>query len=254
MKHTKKHPGFTLIEILVTIAIISILTATLFPVFARARENARRTSCMSNLKQFGIAMMMYVQDYDEMYPMAVASNMGSNPPGGAQNLGGNNWSWQQLLHPYHKSIQIFYCPSGIRIPVTGENRDYITYGNYGANRLIIPSFGTALKLATIDAPATTYAMMDAGTYVLSPARAIPGGETVSYGNYLPGMGTIGAACVAAAAPYNVLQEDCKGGRHLDGVNMAFADGHVKWLKTTIISEQAQKTAPTEFGAWNPANP
>ena len=61
--------GFTLIELLVVIAIISVLAAILFPVFARARENARRTSCLSNLKQIGLAFLQYTQDYDEAYPL-----------------------------------------------------------------------------------------------------------------------------------------------------------------------------------------
>jgi len=247
--------GFTLIELLVVIAIISILASILFPVFARARENARRASCMSNLKQFGLAMMMYVQDYDETYPKAVSGGMDSSPPGGAQNLGGTNWSWQQLLYPYHKSLQIFYCPSGINIPVTGQHRDFITYGNYGANRLLIPSFGDALKLSAVVAPANTYAIMDAGTYSVPPQVADPtsASVTVGNGNFIPGIGTLGAACAAAAAPYDVLQSDCQSGRHLGGINMAFADGHVKWLKIDAVSSEARKAAPTQYGAWNPSN-
>src|SRR5690606_624654 len=65
----KKTPGFTLIELLVVIAIIAILAAILFPVFARARENARRTSCLSNIKNMGLAFMQYTQDYDERMPL-----------------------------------------------------------------------------------------------------------------------------------------------------------------------------------------
>lgn len=66
----QKRKAFTLIELLVVIAIIAILAAILFPVFARARENARRSSCLSNLKQIGLGAMMYIQDYDERYPQA----------------------------------------------------------------------------------------------------------------------------------------------------------------------------------------
>jgi len=88
--------AFTLVEILVVIAIIAILAAILFPVFARARENARRSSCQSNLKQIGIATMQYLQDYDERY-MVVDHDIG--------------YTWFDPLQPYIKSEQVFRCPS-----------------------------------------------------------------------------------------------------------------------------------------------
>src|SRR4028118_675254 len=75
------HRGFTLIELLVVIAIIAILAAILFPVFSRARENARRASCMSNLKQIGLGVMQYVQDYDERYPSSMYASRYTTGPG-----------------------------------------------------------------------------------------------------------------------------------------------------------------------------
>ncbi|BCM92607.1 hypothetical protein IAD21_04489 [Abditibacteriota bacterium] len=101
----KKQTGFTLIELLVVIAIIAILAAILFPVFARARENARRSSCQSNLKQIGLGIMQYAQDYDERM---ISGRMS---PGNADNVGGN-WEW--MLQPYVKSYQVFACPSNTR--------------------------------------------------------------------------------------------------------------------------------------------
>ena len=89
--------GFTLIELLVVIAIIVILAAILYPVFARARENARRSSCQSNLKQIGLSLIQYSQDYDELY-----LNAGND---------GGTFVWQDALAPYAKSTQIFQCPS-----------------------------------------------------------------------------------------------------------------------------------------------
>src|SRR6056297_3095 len=102
----KKVSGFTLIELLVVIAIIAILAAILFPVFARAREKARQTSCLSNVKQLGLGVMMYAADYDERLP--------------ARSIGGVGW--YGLLQPYIKNWQVIICPSG-----TG-NYDWISYG------------------------------------------------------------------------------------------------------------------------------
>ena len=96
-----KNSAFTLIELLVVIAIIAILAAILFPVFARARENARRASCQSNLKQIGLGFQQYAQDYDGW-------TMGS----GVFVGGGAYHSWPSVLFPYVKSSQLFTCPSG----------------------------------------------------------------------------------------------------------------------------------------------
>ncbi|NUQ01544.1 MAG: DUF1559 domain-containing protein [Armatimonadetes bacterium] len=90
-------PAFTLIELLVVIAIIAILAAILFPVFAKAREKARQSSCQSNLKQIGVGVLQYVQDYDETFPMYA-------PAGYAYN-------WEGACEPYFKSPQILRCPS-----------------------------------------------------------------------------------------------------------------------------------------------
>lgn len=87
-----KRKAFTLIELLVVIAILAILASILFPVFARARENARRASCLSNMKQLGLAMMMYVQDYDECYPNAVRATT-ETPP--------NGYTWYRSVSVVH---------------------------------------------------------------------------------------------------------------------------------------------------------
>jgi len=93
--------GFTLIELLVVIAIIAILAAILFPVFARARENARRASCQSNLKQIGLGIIQYTQDYDESFPRSRWSGPTFD----------NQMPWQAVIQPYVKSVQLFKCPS-----------------------------------------------------------------------------------------------------------------------------------------------
>jgi prepilin-type N-terminal cleavage/methylation domain-containing protein/prepilin-type processing-associated H-X9-DG protein len=249
-KKYKSH-GFTLIELLVVIAIIAILASILFPVFARARENARRTSCLSNLKQMGLAMMQYTQDYDERYPYNF-SVLGGSPPGGNW-IGTGYWAWQQVLHPYHKSIQVFACPSGVAV---NSERPY--RGHYGANNLLIKAnvvppadSPAAVTLAEVQAPASTYAFMDGGNYTLAVGYARTTGAA-NNGGYIPGIGKLGSACTPGGTGA-ALEDDCKTGRHFDGVNVAFADGHTKWLKTSVLMAESLKPAPNQYGAWNPAN-
>ena len=100
--------AFTLIELLVVIAIIAILAAILFPVFAQAREKARQTSCLSNVKQLGLAAMMYVQDYDEKL---VPSWIGNGPSWNAAIGWPGDQRWQDILFPYTKNLQMYNCPS-----------------------------------------------------------------------------------------------------------------------------------------------
>jgi prepilin-type N-terminal cleavage/methylation domain-containing protein len=111
--------GFTLIELLVVIAIIAILAAILFPVFAKAREKARQSSCLSNVKQLMLGVMQYAQDYDEVLP---ASYYPGNPAASD--------TWYEKLEPYLKSTQILVCPSEkTRYPGYGWNFDWIGYGS-----------------------------------------------------------------------------------------------------------------------------
>jgi prepilin-type N-terminal cleavage/methylation domain-containing protein/prepilin-type processing-associated H-X9-DG protein len=252
MQHTHRiKRAFTLIELLVVIAIIAILAAILFPVFARARENARRASCMSNLKQIGLGIMMYVQDYDEKYPFSLMRSNGTLSPAGT-GPSTTSWIWYQTLQPYTKSFQVFVCPSG-NPNYTADPYD----GNYGTNTLIMPDTATtpivAISQSAIQSVSTTYLAMDAGPY------------QVGYGNatfpqnafwYTPGAcGPTGIGNPSAGPVYlsGFSLSDCQTGRHLGGVNMAFADGHVKWLKNNELVTQAKMVAPSLHGAWSPAN-
>lgn len=112
-----RNRGFTLIELLVVIAIIAILAAILFPVFARARENARRAACMSNHKQMGLGIMQYTQDYDEKYPSAYYYKNGASGSGGYVH-------WSGAIQPYVKSTQLFTCPSHAQPLIATNGSEY----------------------------------------------------------------------------------------------------------------------------------
>src|SRR5438309_1970214 len=114
--HLRRVPGFTLIELLVVIAIIAILAAILFPVFAQARAKARQASCLSNTKQLGLALQMYVQDYDET--VVLNDNGSATVP----RLG-----WMDLLQPYIKNDGVLVCPSSTR-NATAPTDQVKTYG------------------------------------------------------------------------------------------------------------------------------
>lgn len=246
-----RHQAFTLIELLVVIAIISILAAILFPVFARARENARRTSCLSNIKQMGLAAMQYVQDYDETFPQyGYAVPSGTVLPDGviwAGTTAAPNIYWPQLLFPYHKSIQVFWCPSSSNFTNGVGGRPVPINGQYGANvRVIVASTNGPLKIAAITDSASTYLVMDWGTYYAQDGHA----DTSSGGwGYLPGMGSIGGNCASTST----TRSDCDNGRHFDGVNVGFADGHAKWLKSSVLRQERQKQVNAQTNAWRPGS-
>lgn len=254
-----KSRGFTLIELLVVVAIISVLAAILFPVFARARENARRASCLSNLKQIGLGIMMYVQDYDEKYPYSRKNTFGTKPPTEAGGVWtANYWYWQQMIYPYTKSLQVYFCPSSPGPGLSGgsgslspPSKNAIFY-NYGVNLLVIRSSDPVLSLASVVSPSSVYMVMDSSQWQLT-AKALG----ASGFGYVPGMGTLGVT----ATESTIHPLDWDKARHFDGVNMAFADGHVKWLTTKTVYQEnlncvscwyadAQQPA-TSKSAWNP---
>ncbi len=235
MPHTKK-TAFTLIELLVVIAIIAILASILFPVFARARENARRTSCLSNLKQIGLSTMMYVQDYDETYPRNRVA------------AGGGTYIdyWHQVLAPYTKNTQVFICPSS---PVQGASE-----GGYGVNVRVFTG-ATPIKMAAINNTAGTYMQMDFGAWAINTNASGNHIGIPTNAQYLPGTGSATGLArtydpLVASGYYEKFQPDYLNGRHLNGVNIAYADGHAKWQKTNTVFAEFQKT---NQGAFNPDN-
>src|SRR5437588_6756578 len=142
MNHRSLRPGFTLIELLVVIAIIAILAAILFPVFAQARESARKATCLSNMKQTGLAFHMYVQDYDDVNPRAYHAGSPCGP---------RSVSWMEMFQPYMKNVGILVCPSDPNPQVT---RNYKT--SYIPNYCTMPPGDfTAVNMASIPEPADT---------------------------------------------------------------------------------------------------
>jgi len=207
--------GFTLIELLVVIAIIAILAAILFPVFARARENARRASCQSNVKQIALGVFMYAQDYDEKLPMYKVNTF-TNATSTSVPAG-----WVDALQPYLKSTQIFQCPSETNPPSnSGVNATDVISGEYSDYWINGDAAGKAD--AIFDAPAVTVLIGDGAGSTTATTEADTGGFVGSARYFTDGDGT---ACTT-----NGLATFGGASRHLDGANIAFADGHVKWEK------------------------
>jgi prepilin-type N-terminal cleavage/methylation domain-containing protein/prepilin-type processing-associated H-X9-DG protein len=205
---SKAKSGFTLIEILVVIAIIAILAAILFPVFGKARENARRSSCQSNLKQIGLGLLQYTQDYDEQL---VPAWLGSaNWPGTAR--------WMNLAQPYTKSSQVFVCPSTVRNLILADSANNfgsygmnLAYGSTGNGRCPAPLFDSPdtgqqkISLSSLEEPATTIWVADSIYWQIYWNPTAPSITTTQGQRYMSDLSE----------------------RHLSSTNILYTDGHVK---------------------------
>jgi prepilin-type N-terminal cleavage/methylation domain-containing protein/prepilin-type processing-associated H-X9-DG protein len=227
--HSSAHPppqsafrrAFTLIELLVAIAIIAILAAILFPVFAKAREKARQTSCASNLRNLGAAVLMYAQDYDEQFPLAAYAGAGFT-----------FFTWHDLTDPYSKNTDIWHCPSS-QVSKKDQGGKVTTHFGYNVRYLttIQPDFSnanghTAVSLAAIQSPAETVLLVDA-------KASISGSWCGDDGKFLLPPSAADAHCWGRPNPL-----------HSEGSNLLWADSHVKWQKPTAY--YTNQTPPDRY--------
>ncbi len=218
--------GFTLIELLVVIAIISILASMLMPVFARAREQARRTSCASNQKQIALAMLMYAEDYDELLP---PYSQGLGHRGSMGYMGADGIRWADMIYPYVKNRQIFDCMSGDKRIAIYEGGNYFDISTYSYG-YVSPSSGGAecgvagRELSEIGDVAGTIMVAEDG-------RFDGGGDNECIGRIIPNP----------ADTMEMLAVRVNGIRHTGAgvedyaahaLNAAYVDGHVKFVRLT----------------------
>jgi prepilin-type N-terminal cleavage/methylation domain-containing protein/prepilin-type processing-associated H-X9-DG protein len=246
----KQVSAFTLIELLVVIAIIAILAAILFPVFAQAREKARAISCASNTKQVSLGVLMYVQDYDEVFPIYFygipANNAGDPPftPSTPDTIVG----WNEGIYPYIKNVPLFRCPDSPRAASLTVGADGSTFGNsdtaptgatgYSINARLSGNTGVlddgaahpASADAALEFPAATILLSESSSNVSDGGSSSDENEWGWEGRHvdkLYGDGwdygtTPSSAYISTGKPPLT--------RHNGGANYAFSDGHVKFLQ------------------------
>jgi prepilin-type N-terminal cleavage/methylation domain-containing protein/prepilin-type processing-associated H-X9-DG protein len=217
--------GFTLIELLIVIAIIAMLAAILFPVFGRVRENARRSSCQSNLKQIGLGLIQYTQDYDER---VVPGDDQGDPI---------RIHYAELMMPYLKSEQVFRCPTA-----AGSKNECIPFGkfplSYALNQLYeldYSSVGFSRQIFNVFNPKSLAAIEDTSrTVFLGDAQNV--GTNDDGDNYC--FQVIGSSISTDNSLITIgfSSQGAFVNRHLNGSNWAFMDGHVKWMPFKKIME------------------
>ena len=211
--------AFTLVELLVVIAIIAILAAILFPVFARARENARRTSCQSNLKQIGLGWLQYAQDYDEKI-MRFSTGNGAPSPANPTAYWWGGWDGttydasKGLIQPYLKSDQVRSCPS-FAVPAANAYEGPTGYA-YNVDTLSPTGYGPAPTYTAMPRAASLASIEDtARTVAFCDAAQLDSASAIRSSTYLS----------SPSSDYPNFHA-----RHLETGNVLFCDGHVKAMR------------------------
>ncbi|BDI29941.1 hypothetical protein CCAX7_19920 [Capsulimonas corticalis] len=252
---SRKFRGFTLIELLVVIAIIAILAAILFPVFAKAREKARQTACLSNEKQLGLGILQYVQDNDEVFPCGAVPTVGGVPTPGSGYGGGAGWGGQ--IYPYVKSAAVYSCPddsgSGSGPVVSyGMNENLTSGAAVDGNNT---PMGGGVKVAQTGSPAQTVLLGETHGCRAYTSPATPGEQTspaITGFNYSgggtnsDGLNISGTACTAYAMGVQIGSRPYPSnpGRHTDASNFLLADGHAKYINATRVSPGFSNSSAT----------
>ncbi len=235
----KVRHGFTLIELLVVIAIIAILAAILFPVFAKAREKARQTSCLSNEKQLGLGFTQYVQDNDERLPQGTVLNP----------MGGQGWASQ--IYPYVKSTGVYKCPDDSAQGGTNPVTYPVSYGyNLNQSPALTQNGTTYNTLAALTAPAKTVLVFEVDGMTADPTTPTNTASVSGWGTDGDnGSGSyqtnIKYAMGCTGGSPNPCNNSLQTGRHTGGSNVLFNDGHVKYLLSRYISSGTTATGQND---------
>lgn len=232
--------GFTLIELLVVIAIIAILAAILFPVFAQARDKARQTACLSNIKQCGMALIQYVQDYDETLPHHAGdySNFMSDTAGP---------NWARAIAPYAKNTGIYACPSSPLAPNQNPATQGPVRNSYQGNGAVLSRRG--LSLAAIPLPADIiFAQENYYSWLTCWNRPTQVNAATATPQQYRYWHLVDCRPVYASAPRVPEQPGCGeqyNSTHQEGGNLLFVDGHAKWRKTRAMRSSHFGLQPDE---------